>query len=279
VLAELGRTNEAQTAYTGGRTPPCGCAAYAVVTGMNPAGQHLFVATPCYGGLVHQPYMQSAIALLQTGPSLGFRVSIELLGYDSLVTRSRNALVAKFLDTESATHLLFVDADIAFEAAQVVRMLRFDQDVVAGMYPLKMILWDGDAIGRAQAGEPLDCAPLRYVGVACQGEEAESRDGFITGIYAGTGFMLIRRAVFRRMIEAFPETRYTAAHTQPVPSGSPNQYALFDCMIDPVTRHYLSEDYAFCQRWRSIGGRIWLDTQGKLTHIGPHEFAGRPDLR
>lgn len=240
---------------------------------------HLFVATPCYGGSVHQRYMQSAIALLQRGPSLGFRVSIELLGYDSLITRGRNTLVAKFLDTETATHLLFVDADIAFEVEQVMRMLRFDQDVVAGMYPLKMIHWDAAAHGRAGSGEPFDSAPLGYVGSPCEGEESESRDEFVAGFYAGTGFMLIRRAVFLRMIEAFPETRYTAAHTQPVPASSPNQYALFDCMIDPDTGHYLSEDYAFCRRWRSIGGRIWLDTQGELTHIGTHEFAGRPHLR
>jgi hypothetical protein len=223
--------------------------------------------------------MQSAISLLQTGPSLGFRVSIELLGYDSLVTRGRNTLVAKFLDTESATHLLFVDADIAFDAGQVVRMLRFDVDVAAGVYPLKTIHWDDPAIGRMQSGEPLDCASLRYVGVPCTGEDRESRDGFVTGLYAGTGFMLVRRAALKRMIEAFPETRYTTAHTQPTPVDSPSQYALFDCMIDPDTRHYLSEDYAFCRRWRSIGGRLWLDTQGELTHIGAHEFAGRPGYR
>jgi hypothetical protein len=243
---------------------------------MNLSGLHVFVATPCYGGLVHQCYMQSAIALLQTGPVLGFRVSIELLGCDSLVTRARNALAAKFLDTETATHLLFVDADIAFNPDQVVRMLRFNVDVVAGMYPLKMIHWDAAACERARSGESLDSAPLRYVGVPGEGEDFESRDGFVTGVYAGAGFMLIGRAALRRMIEAFPETRYTAAHTQPVPVDSPNQYALFDCMIDPDTRHYLSEDYAFCRRWRSIGGRLWLDTRSELTHIGPYEFAGRP---
>jgi hypothetical protein len=201
--------------------------------------------------------MQSAIRLLQAGPALGFHVSIELLGYDSLITRSRNTLAAKFLDTPSATHLLFIDADIAFEVEQVVRMLRFGEDLVAGMYPLKML-------------------PPRYVGVPCEGEQLEIREGFVTGRFAGTGFMMIRRAVFRRMIEAFPETRYTAAHTQPIPNSSPNQYALFDCLIEPETGHYLSEDYAFCHRWRTLGGRLWLDTQSTLTHIGAHEFEGLP---
>jgi hypothetical protein len=237
----------------------------------------LFVATPCYGGMVHQRYMQSAIGLLQQGPALGFRVRIELLGYDSLITRSRNTLVSKFLDDPTATHLLFVDADIAFEVEQVVRMMHFGEDVVAGMYPLKAIHWDAGAVERARLGaESFDSAPLRYVGFPCEGDALESRDGFVTGLYAGTGFMLIRRSVFLRMIDAFPETRYATAHTQAEPSLSPNQYALFDCMIDPATRHYLSEDYAFCHRWRSMGGRVWLDTRGELTHIGSHEFAGHP---
>lgn len=43
-------------------------------------------------------------------------------------------------------------ADISFEAGQVVKMLRFDQDVVAGMYPLKMILWDEAAVGAGSGG-------------------------------------------------------------------------------------------------------------------------------
>lgn len=246
---------------------------------MNLSGLHVFVATPCYGGLVCQGYMRSVIELLQTGPSAGFRVSVELLGYDSLVTRSRNTLVAKFLNTASATHLLFIDADISFEARNIVRMLRFGEDVVAGMYPLKMICWDDAARQHAAAGESFETAPLRYVGLPAEGADFESRDGFVTGTYAGAGCMLIARPALQRMTEAFPATRYSAVHTAPVPASSPNQYALFDCMIDPPTGHYLSEDYAFCTRWRSIGGRIWLDTQAQLVHVGAHEFNGDPRLR
>jgi hypothetical protein len=51
-------------------------------------------------------------------------------------------------------------------------------------------------------------------------------------------------------------------------------YALFDCMIDPETGVYLSEDYAFCRRWRAIGGEIWLDLESKLTHTGSYSFRG-----
>ncbi|MBS0560468.1 MAG: hypothetical protein JSR21_10470 [Proteobacteria bacterium] len=245
---------------------------------MNIEDLHLIVATPCYGGVVTQRYMQSTLALMQAGTACGFTVQIELLGYDSLITRSRNTLVARFLDTPGASHLLFVDADIGFEVAQVARMLQLGEDLVAGMYPLKLIDWDPSALARAYGGEPVETAPIRYVGTPCEGADRRERDGFVTGLYAGTGFMLLRRAALETMVRAYAHTRYTAIHTgQTRPTN--NQFALFDCMIEPETGHYLSEDYTFCRRWREAGGTIWLDTQGALHHVGPHEFHGRPDLR
>jgi hypothetical protein len=246
---------------------------------MNWRTLHLMLATPCFGGMVTQRYMKSTMELLLHGVRSGLAVTVELLGNESLIPRGRNVLVAKFLDHPAATHLLFVDADIGFEVAQVLRMLAFDEDVVAGMYPLKLLEWDVAARARAGAGEPLETACLRYLGVPCEGAARQEREGFVTAEYAGTGFMLLRRAALQRMIAAYPETRYAFAHTAAAPSASANQYALFDCMIEPQTRHYLSEDYAFCHRWREIGGRIWLDTQGALEHVGAHGFAGRPDLR
>jgi hypothetical protein len=73
-------------------------------------------AMPCCGGLVSQHYMQSVISLIQSQANFG--AALALLGHDSLITRSRNTLVSQFLSTPEATHLLLIDADISFEAAQ-----------------------------------------------------------------------------------------------------------------------------------------------------------------
>jgi hypothetical protein len=240
----------------------------------------VLIGTPCYGGLVTHIYLQSILRLM-VSPRQDVRLGLITAAHDSLITRARNSIVANFLDTPDATHLMFIDADIGFEPDAVHRLLGLDEDLVAGRYPVKVHDWE-KIRETARAGEPeasakLESAGLHYVGQPCDVAEIEARDGFCTGTYAGTGFMLMKRIVLERLIAAHPETKYLSKQTFPRPKvESANQYNLFDCMIDPATGTYLSEDFTFCHRWRKLGGRLWLDTQSKLIHIGSHEFHGEP---
>lgn len=241
----------------------------------------VFIATPCFGGMVNQLYMMSVLRLMQYCATASFQASIMLLGYDSLIPRSRSTLLSLFLDSADATHLLFIDADIAFEPEQVARLVAFDEDFVAAMYPVKALDWAQLERLPDAAEESRPEAALRYVGTLCGGPDAEIRDGFATGLYAGGGFQLIKRNVVERMIAAYPETRYSAIHALRRDSGTPSEqrYALFDCVIEPGTGVYLSEDYAFCWRWRQLGGKIWLDLNSKLTHVGQYDFVGNTAAR
>jgi hypothetical protein len=235
----------------------------------------IVVGTPCFGGMVSQDYTMSLLQLQAASQRLGFDMATIMLGNDALITRGRSAIVAAFLDAPSATHLLFVDADITFSTEQVARMIALDKDFVAGFYPAKAYNWQGIAERVGKTAENIEEAGLMYVGSLCEGSELKVENGFATGVYAGTGFQLIKRGVFDRMIAAYPETKYAALHAFPKPEKpSPHLYALFDCVIDPETGVYLSEDYAFCRRWKAIGGEIWLDLNSRLTHTGPHSFHG-----
>ncbi|NPD67847.1 hypothetical protein HN018_10760 [Lichenicola cladoniae] len=241
---------------------------------------HIFVATPCYGGVVGQGYMQSVCALMATAPAAGLDLTLALLGQDALITRCRNTLVGHFVAQPGATHILFVDADISFEPEQVFRLLRAAKPIAAGIYPLKTYHWDRACRDRAAAGEEAESAGLHYVG---EPEPAGTmiRDGdFVTGISAGTGFMLIERTTIAALSAAHPETRYrgTHAYSATMPAATDN-HALFDCQINPQTGIYMSEDFTFCHRWRKLGGEIWLDTGSRLTHTGPSDFHGVPDRR
>ena len=241
---------------------------------------NLVVGTPCFGGLVTHVYLHSLLKLVTYAAASDIRLGLWTAAHDSLVPRSRNSILAGFLDTPDATHLLFIDADTGFEPEQVGRLLAFEEDVVAGMYPVKNIDWSQAARRCSQGSvtvEELRGAGLHFVGVPCPPEEREERDGFVTAHYAGTGFMLIRRAAVERLVASYPETKYEAMHTYPPPTHpSKNLYNLFDCMVEPATRTYLSEDFTFCHRWRRIGGKVWLDTRSLLRHVGSHEFQGTP---
>ncbi|WP_160122660.1 hypothetical protein [Rhodovarius lipocyclicus] len=245
-----------------------------------PPRPYVVIATPCFGAMVHQGYMLSILKLICSPLGQAVTFTLEMLGHDSLITRSRNTLLARFLATPGATHILFADSDILFEPDQLARMLAAGKELVAGIYPLKVRSWDAATQARMALGEAPDSASLLYVGQACTGAEAERCGDFVTGTYAGTGFMLARRDMVERMIQAYPETRYEhiGAATPAMPDGSPC-HALFDCVIDPATGTYLSEDFTFCRRWRAIGGKLWLDTAGRLTHVGAHDFVGDPARR
>ncbi|MGA8212223.1 MAG: hypothetical protein WB799_01420 [Candidatus Sulfotelmatobacter sp.] len=240
----------------------------------------ILVATPCFGGMVSQNYMLSVIRLMSYAKTSEFDVSLTMLGSDALISRARSTLVAAFLDNPAATHLLFVDADISFEPQQVERLLRFDKDFTGALYPLKSMDWDlvpQRCVGR---GENLRQAALSYIGTFLPEAERKQAGDFVTGLYAGGGFQLIRRSALERMIAAYPEARFSRVHDLPMSGSrrdvvrSSNLFALFDCIIDPENGAYLSEDYSFCLRWRRIGGEIWIDAASKLNHCGPYEFVG-----
>ncbi|MCQ8277798.1 hypothetical protein NFI95_04985 [Acetobacteraceae bacterium KSS8] len=239
---------------------------------------HIFIATPCFGGLVTQGYMQSVVGLIAAAPTLELDLSLAMLGQDALITRARNTLVGQFLHQTTATHLLFVDSDISFQPIDVVRLVEAAKPLVAGIYPLKSYYWDRAFHDRARAGEPIETAGLHYVGTPA--EPRRSQGDLVAADFAGTGFMLIQRMMLERMISAYPETRYSAIDAYR--TGSPHaatNHALFDCQIEPETGSYRSEDFVFCSRWRKIGGEVWLDTGVELTHTGPSDFKGTPRSR
>ena len=233
--------------------------------------QYLVVATPCYGGQVTAEFM-AAILLLQEAcrtRNVGFEW-IWRAG-DALITRARAELLAGFLDRPQSTHLLFIDSDVAFDPTQVFRLLEFDAEVAAGAYPIKMIDWNRVRSSIVDGRDPQP-ASLNYV---CEVDRGKCvvRNGFVKSRYAGCGFLMIRRSALIRLCAAHPELRYNLID-EPSARHSANKFGLFECIIDPDSKRYLSEDYAFCQRWAALGGEIWIDMGSRLTHIGPMPFVG-----
>jgi hypothetical protein len=93
-------------------------------------------------------------------------------------------------------------------------------------------------------------------------------------VHMRDGDALITRAPAQRPISCSSPLRFTREHSHDELAGNPNRFALFECIIDPVTGTYLREDFAFCRRWTDIGGEIWADLDSRLDHVGHSVFRG-----
>ena len=247
---------------------------------------HLFVATPCYGGLVTKEYMLSMMELNTALAQANISVTISMLGNESLITRARNTLVGQFLDNPDLTHLLFIDADIKFSAEAVFRLLAHGGPVVAAACPKKNIAWHTMYEHRqhCRSAEDLKSLAVEFALVSHEQEEVfehESFDGqivngFLRTAYVGTAFMLIARGVFGVMRDAYPDNHYVVDTPDATAGDSRTYDSFFETLIHPVTKRYLSEDYAFCHRWRGCRGEIWVDVESELGHEGAFLFEGKP---
>lgn len=240
-----------------------------------------FIATPCYGGQLTEPYFRSVVKLLTFFNQHKVPLAFGTIANESLVTRARNVLLAYFLGSDY-THLMFIDADIEFQVEDVLKLYAHDKDVCVGAYPKKGVNWNRikEAILRDPEKEQNIGALGADYAVNFKFLSKEDRTiaverGAVKLHDAGTGFMMIKRNVILKIIKAYPELKYNN-DVQLNQDLSDHFYAIFDTMIDPVDRRYLSEDYTFCRRWQDIGGDIWLDPTISLNHYGSFCFAGNP---
>ena len=215
---------------------------------------HLHIGIPCYGGMVSEPTMTSFLRFTLLATQAGLNWSLDTMVNESLVTRARNNLMAKMMSNKEATHFMFIDADIRFQPDSILQMMAHEKDVIGGLYPKKAL-------------------PVNYV-INLKPETKIQGDIFTVDTM-GTGFLMFKRDVYKKLIDAHPECKYV----DDVGLGKqfePMMYSIFDCEIDE-RGHYLSEDWLFCRRWQKIGGEIWAHSKVLLNHVGHYEYAGDLD--
>src|ERR1700690_3789404 len=215
---------------------------------------NLVVATPCFGGQISVLYAASLLKLQTLLRAYGdFNLKLIFKDGDALITRARSSLIAQFLDDPSATHLLFIDADIGFEPEQVLRLLQCGAEMCAAVYPVKRIDWDKVKKTIDSARPNPAAASLQYVFEVEDPDAVVAKAGFVKVRYAGTGFLMIRRQALEKMCAKYPLLQNEPAHSIEAAPSSGNRFALFECMI-AEDGTYPSEDFALCKRWTDMGG-------------------------
>lgn len=245
--------------------------------------EKIFIATPCYGGMLTEAYFRSTVRLLTFCNQHQIPVAFGTIANESLVTRARNVLVAYFLHS-NFTRLMFIDADIEYQVEDVIKLIAHDKDVAVGAYPKKGVNWQRIRESVRNTNDSLDDKKIAAFGsdyainfkfLNREQKQIAIENGLVRLHDGATGFMMIKRSVIDRMIEAYPDLKYNNDLNTP-PELNPHFYAFFDTMIDPKDKRYLSEDYCFSRRWQDIGGEIWLDPSISLNHYGSFNFQGNP---
>lgn len=218
--------------------------------------KHIVVAIPCYTGVVHVGMMRSLmhdlVALISRGDIV--QVAEEVGNAD--ISNCRAMIVAKFLANKAATHLVMIDDDVCWEAHGLKRLVDANLDFVCGAYPRRM----GDDI--------------RYHIHLKDGQQSLDPTTQLLEVEAmPAGFMCLSRSMLERMVQHYADMKFSFPQ-------SPNGYAwdLFDgywTKDETGMRHKFGEDYAFCKRWRDIGGKIWVDPMISMGHLGTKMWSGR----
>lgn len=245
----------------------------------------IFIGTPMYGGNATGMYTKATNDLSMLCSTHGIPLKYYFLFNESLVQRARNYIVDEFMRSD-CTHLLFIDADIAFNPKDALALLGVHlQDpekypIVTGPYPKKTIAWEKVAkaaqIGKADEN-PFELARFTsdFVFNPVKGMKQFKLSEPVEVQEAGTGFMLISREAFEKYRDAYPELSYLPDHARTEQfDGTREITAYFDCVIDPESKRYLSEDYFFCHKARDAGLSVWMCPWMHLNHVGTHIFNG-----
>jgi len=192
----------------------------------------------------------SYIKWSNTCRQLGLDWTMETMTNESLISRARNTLTAKFLHNKESTHLMFIDADIGWEPWHLLVMLNAQKDVIGGLYPMKSL-------------------PVKWCVNGFDGAKV-SEDGNLQEVSkTGTGFLLMKREVFEKL-DAHPAVKPFMNDIGLPVELNPYMKTYFDTAVRE--NRYYSEDWTFCENWRDLGGEVWVDKRVLLKHTGTYVF-------
>ena len=188
-----------------------------------------------------------AYSLFHFGEALakaGIEVELSVYTGNCHVDDGRNRLVRDFLRSD-CTDMVFLDADVGCPASNLIQLLGYDVDVVAGIYPKKG--GDDQYPVKRPFGYYPDTGLIEVEGVP-------------------TGFLRIRRNVLETL--AADAVHYNAKN-----DASTAIPLIFERQVHDGTRW--GGDYVFCRKWRALGGRVFISPEMRFEHSGSETWQGR----
>lgn len=222
-----------------------------------PVSPKVFLALPAYGQQVLSPTVSSLVSLTRTLMVHDHWGGFGTLSYPDIV-EIRNIMTTIWYDRIQSSHLLFIDADMAFQPELIMDMIRFNQPLVGALCPKKK-------------------QPIEFAGRAKVGN-ARLVNGFMEVSGIGGAIMLISRDVVTAMLQKWPELSDTKTVQNHAAKGILDENGV-NRLIKVFNKLHIdgeefSEDLSFCHRWTQCGGEVWANITHTVGHVGLFEYAG-----
>lgn len=202
------------------------------------------VGVPTHDGRVTVQFAHAMVETVMLAAGHMIQIMPIYLAYESLLERARNQIVSMTL-ASSASDLVFIDADEAWDPAAFLRLLSHPVDVVG--LPVVRKTDEGLAFN-IRADLPM---------------AVDEKTGLIPVISVGTGFL----RVTRRALEAVAK----ACGTYRDDDGREWRHVFKTAVIDG---RYHSEDVMFCKSLGVLGFQTWVDPTATVAHTGVKTWAG-----
>jgi len=182
---------------------------------------------------------------------------------DALIDRARSQESTYFYKNTDQDVLLFVDDDIQYEPEDAIKLCKgaFEkQSIVVGAYVNKkeQNTWITSKLFPGQEVVFSPNSPLTEI------------------MWGATGFMAIPRCVFMDLLTE--SHKYQLHDPNHFPLCHPTDLAYYNFFKPCEWQHpngdylNLSEDWAFCEKARRIGYKIYLDPSIRLGHAGRYVY-------
>ena len=173
---------------------------------------------------------------------------IEVAGWDHgaveergcpYISAARSRMLRKAMTAE-ADVVVFIDYDVSWSPADLLKLIETPGDVVAGLYRFKKD----------------DVEFMGAIYTDAQGYPNVNDDGTLQGERVPAGFLKVTKEAVDRFMGAYPELIYGPRYN---PSVDLFNHGARDGL-------WWGEDYAFSRRWIECGGQIAIVPDLDLTH-------------
>jgi len=187
----------------------------------------------------YAPYLEALEASIPAVKAAGFDEACVFEIGNPYISSARSIMTRKALDA-GADAVVYIDHDLSWEPADLVKLLQTDGEVVAGTYRFKKEQEEYmGAVFSNDRGTPL----LRS-------------DGCIKAEKVPAGFLKVTKKAIQQFMRAYPQLLY----------GEPDKYSVDLFNHGAHKGVWYGEDYAFSRNWIDCGGEIWIVPNLNIDH-------------